>query len=279
MKSKFLPILPVIFLGLGISSYANAASNDYSGFFGGISGGMSNTFGRLNGNSNITFIDNATVHTNTLGVVGNKIRGSHFKEAGDVKLGYSGLFGNRFFLGGELGVGYLPGHLKGKFNSNSSANDGAGSFFNATLQIDARGKLRSWEYVADLTPGVLLCDTFLLFVRVGVAVNRIRLDTNTTFQYTDSILTNVNLQMPLSAKKRRAALRLGVGVAHYIADNLILNVNYTYTYYGKITVSGIRNVPDLGNGAVANGFTSSTTAKFNRQAFMIGLNYYFGSSR
>ena len=303
MKKK---LLGTLFLGaFSISNLANAAVTpcDYDGFYIGVSGGVANTFGKLTTEAEADFTiiaDDGFVHGDPLipiqksNFANGSLRASKNRAIGGINLGASWLC-DCFYLGGELGAYYSPRYIKQTITNNESnlSTDNlfiTGTFFTSNLTQEVRAKLNNWEWTADLTPGVLLCDTYLLYGRVGVAFNRIKLDTSTNFLYNDLQFpldssgtaiptpTTVNVCLPGSASKKRAALRLGVGIASYIADNFVLSFNYTYTDYGKVSVTSATSIhlPGVAVERVMQGLYSDTKIRIMRQNFTVGLNYYFG---
>ena len=332
MKGKITSFMMVGALTASFITQAQYEYNEpcaYQGFYAGVWGGVANTFGHLLNDSGTTMIEpsiSGNIPFDTFSV-GQKIKVSQNRFAAGLSLGYSHVFCTSFYLGGELGINYSPGRIEANF-SQSTANaasfltpgnflfeDAAGSnaatvLANATMTLNEtiRTSLRKWEWTADLTPGFVLCDNFLIFGRVGVAFNETRLNTCTTldnFNNGNGNFVVVGTNSPgietlsLSERKNRGGLRLGIGLSNYICEDLVLTANYVYTNYGKVSVFGLENITNspvnpafnqiaaqasaaaaVPGQAIAtvNSFflRGDTKVKLQRQFITLGLNYYFG---
>jgi opacity protein-like surface antigen len=293
MKKKL--ISAICLSAVAASSVAKAQDFcGFDGFFIGLSGGLASTNANIHAFSPTTYTDGFDFFTNTLNL-DTKSKITQNRGIIAATLGYSWLC-DKLYLGVELGGSYSPNHLNESFDSGSNYNDlgliQVPAIFSSTLNLDAKAKLRKWEWTADFTPGVVPCDGLLVFGRIGVAWNQLHLDTNTVFNYVDNLFdfngspfttnNNVTIPLALSQKKNRSALRLGVGIAHYISDNFVLSANYIYTDYGKVCVTDSTSIPiivdvvSVGPTTVLGSLPSTTNVHVWRQSITIGLNYYFG---
>lgn len=260
-------------------------SAPFNGFFGGVSVGESQTYGRLLINSSAHNFDSGPDEfTESFSVNNKTTKNSPFFG---FTLGYSRVCSGNVYLGGELGANFTRKKISIPINEISSSNvDFLGGFkFDYLLKSNVTTKLRSFEFSLDFTPGVLLTEYYLLYGRIGVADNRIKLENSTQFNYSDTLApghTN-SASLLLSKNINRLGLRLGTGLAHEIYPHLVLNMNYIYSYYGKIKMSSSTTIPALspsapGADAVPDGLKSTNTVRLHNQVFMMGLNYYFDNS-
>ena len=171
---------------------------------------------------------------------------------------------------------------KTHMETDPSIRGGGATEFQTSLAHTTHAKSRNWELALDLTPGVILCDSFLLFVRVGVGFNQFSVNSTATFNYTDNNTNTVTpadiaLASNFAGSKKRAGLRLGLGAAHYIGDDLVLTLNYIYTDFGKISTGDTIEVPQpiVPLLPFKTHFNPGSTTWLKRQSLMIGLNYYF----
>ena len=277
----------------------------YQGIYVGASGGLVNTYGKITSASRARYIFeiDPSLSLNT------KKRATQNKGSIGIDIGYSWLC-DIFYLGGELGFYYAKGELHEKGKSSVKAFDSENEQgYSASLSLKSQAKLRNFEWTLDFTPGVILCDSFLFYGRIGAALNRAQLNAATKFCYQDfEFSENVHQKtshLCLNNPKKQGALRLGFGFSHYITDDLVLNANYVYTNYGTVRVSGISHISTIDNGPTSNPrnqrshseldassslpnalssqpetderefLISETKVNVRRQSLMIGLNYYF----
>ena len=286
MKKNFLPVLFLSALAAPFSVNADAASDcDYRGLYLGLSAGVTHNLGKFAADVPVNFNSNDGNLNNNIVTTNGRTRVGQVRELGGIAVGYSWLC-DRIYIGAELGGYYAPTDLK--INPNTiilSTNSGSGgSNSTASLGTSVKASLRKWEWTADVTPGVLFCDTFLVFGRVGIGFNRTRLQGDSALTSVSSDQTNnPNVSVPLSASTNqiRASWRLGLGLSNYISDNLVLTVNYVYTNYGKVTLTGNSLVAiPLGGGmsGTTNALLNTTVStRVQRHAVLIGLNYYFNA--
>ena len=284
--SMFKKLLPFIATGLLSSPFqANAdlatyydydGSCAYDGFFMGVSGGVANTYGKLAGGARAEFVDAIRGLDNTLTLDDNS-RVSTNQATGGFTLGYSSVLCDWLYLGGELGAFYVPGHLSDSFDSNTQMKFEGEGTFDASLRMNVRSSLRKWEWTADFTPGVVVCDTFLLYGRIGYAANRAQFTADTEFHYFDTERNHARFFSPLTGHKKKGGVRVGGGISHYICENVSLNANYVLTFYGKVEDFDPRAKLKAIQGFELDNFSNNATAWLKRQSFLLGLNYYFGS--
>ena len=262
-KKRFLPLALGLVAALSLNaSPAHAGYTtpcDYEGFYVGLSGGVSyllGTFERFSGfqqlaiHRPIVFSHNSKTHTKG-GIAGLTIGMSRLVDSLYLAVEASGY----------LSEGKLPLPVE---QISPHAPGFAG--FNGEVRIN------NGLFAVDFVPGFVLCDTFLLFGKIGVTGTRYRLQSDSFFNV-EGLRTREfeRLSVPLSKLKNKYALHLGLGLAHYIADDFVLTVNYGYANFGNVIASGFVGPFAEGIGTQ----TSTFKARLRQETIMLGLNYYF----
>ena len=259
-------------------------------------------------------IDFPDLNTNRNGLRKNSFAGSIFAGYG---------FGcEPFYIGAEIFVKGANFKTRSS-NSDSSGsrliiNDGNvlpgpgaawfGSNTTQSLSSDTHIKLNPIEFGIDLRPGVLLtCDT-LLYGRVGVTWNKISVRTDSSASVTFNSATPdigfsaigataavspaLTVGNSISNKKTKAAFRVGGGLEQIFCDCLAVRLDYTFTYYGKVCVSGensatgfVTTVPagvaipvpvaDLVAQKPTITLADSREVKVYSNTILLGLSYYW----
>jgi opacity protein-like surface antigen len=143
----------------------------------------------------------------------------------------------------------------------------------ATSIAQANVKLNPVEFGVDLRPGWLVSPDTLLYGRVGVAINRVRLQSASlgVLSIPGYPIIAGTLLAP-SSSKNIAGLRLGMGVEKHISPHLSLRADYIFTYYGKIHADQSFSIPSL-----PLAFTNNADVKLMNHSVMLGLSYYFST--
>ena len=262
-------------------------STVFNGFYAGIEGGLLQDRANVNSSTSARFI--FSTNTGTL----TDSQSPHVAKdtgIGSVVVGYGHLLGaSPLYLGVDMFANFGHQDLVANYNVNDAvlrtfapANPlGPAKLITGSAQVD----LNSVEWGGDLRPGILLGPTTLLSGIVGVAVNQLKLTANNTFQFSDLFQSSPDITIsPLTASGRKnvIALRLGAGLEEYLGQHLSVNVDYIYTDYGNINVTGVANTNVVVNNdpvvVTPNGFTNQTKAKVSSQTLMAGLTYHFGGT-
>lgn len=245
---------------------------DYSGIYGGITTGLSHLNGKLETNSSFTDIISTAPFGTFNRNLSNNIKSYNNMADFGLNVGYSDLINDQFYLGGELG-GIYHTNSDLKADVNSKADDLSDTTNNISIESHLRTRLKKYEFYADVMPGILFCDNFLAFGRLGLAINRIDYLAFTNVHFFNGIgFIDNNLAQKIS--KTRSGLRLGFGVGQYITQNIVLTASYIYTWYRKFNIAGSANTITT-DGTFPNGFVFNNTSHVNKQSIMVGLNYYF----
>ena len=308
------------------------AENAFNGFYAGVSIGGSGT----NGSEQVS--DTGTISSDGLfqfNALGHTVRGAFSSSdplgvssnhaqrknqfSGAIFAGYSYAC-EPYYIGAEIFV--KGSHYKAKTSSNALFALNVDAFaevesttlaapvsdFDVEASVDApytvsssmRTKLNPVEFGIDLRPGVLLTCDSLLYGRVGVAFNKLRLDVDTT----SSVALNASAEVTgdngaiiiaggvsrgpfltetiASRSKKVAAFRIGGGLEQRFCDCLYLRLDYTFTHYGKIsTCSDAKrdlarvSIPDTLVAKVALAAAETRKVKVNSSTVQLGLSYYW----
>ncbi len=176
-------------------------------------------------------------------------------------LGYGETW-KRFYLAGELSTD-ISKHEQ-VTNRNSYVDNHEGDYTSNKASI----KMNTFGFNADILPGFLLSPHALLYGRIGLAVNQIKL--NTTSSSTSPTLTP---SLSSTKKATKAGLRLGFGLERWISSHIFLRLDYIYTFFGRMN---IEKSATIGSG-VTNAVTlvSRARAMIRNQELMLGLIYRF----
>lgn len=250
----------LIFASSLLISSVSFAENKYY-FYGGLSTGAAYKQSDLHRTQEI--------HATTLNIIAeysdvndNTQRTSGF---GTIQLG-AGASIDSFYLGIEA----LGEFSNGSFEKVSSEfNAPAGDIFSTS---ETQLSLRDFEPALDLKPGFFISKASLLYARVGMAFNKLKI--------ADQIYYNIIANPPftqtanVSESENIVGLRLGLGLEHHLHERFTILIDYTYTQYGDIQTSSLLN-GELGGGAVLLVNTSNSKAMdVNKQTARIGFNYY-----
>lgn len=198
---------------------------------------------------------------------------------------------NRFYLGGEIFVNDSSYQMKNSVDTGINQN-----LFSNALQlvgsgdVDSKAKISSFQYGVTLRPGILITPTSLLFARIGTTIaNRkytvkdaesVNLIFNPTFF--GEVIPNgaANTNLNLSKSKTNASLQVGGGLEQYFAKHWSVRMDYVYTYYGKLTVSGsnatTQTISFVDGGVITSiNATGNNSVKLSDNAVTLGIAYHF----
>jgi opacity protein-like surface antigen len=292
MKSSKLVLTAAFICGIGIhfaaladdayaltsnGLYVDADNSIYNGFYVGINGGAAQTNTKISVNASAMYDING-IPDNIEGLSqGAKI--TRIEGGGSLYLGYGQLIPcSNFYLGGEI---------FGNFYSRPTAINNLSfqaiplALESTTLTTQTTAKLNSGEVGIDLRPGFLLEPITLVYARVGVAFNQLKLTSNANFSATDTF-DHVTIVSPLneSATENTVGVRLGFGIESHICKNTALTADYVYATYGSVNTGSQANIatPVVGGGTdtVINGLSNYTSANINTQTVAVGIKHYFG---
>ncbi len=192
---------------------------------------------------------------------------------GQIQLGYA-LFGDTFFIAAEISG-------NGASNSNGLGQDTETDFYDSfegiTVQLttDTDINLNSFEPVIDIKPGFKVGINTLLYARVGVAFNEIEIKNKVHFSEDMNGDVTFITDREISNSESVAGLRLGAGMEHRFSEHMAVNVDYVYTTYGSVDVSGYGDIEAYNDAPLSDALAISNSVNVSRDMVMIGLNYYF----
>lgn len=132
------------------------------------------------------------------------------------------------------------------------------------------------EFALTFNPGVVFNKTTLLYGKVGPAWGRF--NSRSEASYTQNLGTVFNTATESSTGSHyETGLRLGLGIEHYVADNLSLKLEFINTNYytidsPKSTSASLESgVPEI-TGGIAN----SSKIRASNSSVLLGFNYRFG---
>ena len=233
-------------------------------------GGVLENNPRISSSANSTYFDAFTGGSlDQLSSFQRHIPINKWTGTGALYLGYGRFINNTsLFVAAEI-AGSLAQH---KTTLHNFANHQFTSAFQDSLATSSTVTLNSGEFDFDLRPGFLMDTRTMLYGRVGGALNQLTLNTKNNFSFTTPPTT---YDSPLSQHKNKnvVGIRLGAGIERSVKQNLSITADYIYTYYGKVSTSGVANTQDPV--VVTNGLIGRSSASLFTQAAMLGVKYYF----
>lgn len=249
------------------------AGSAFDGFYVGIGVGESLTTGRLNTSTQAPILFPASSTTELASSVSsqNLKRDSWF---GSIYGGY-GFSVCSFYFGGELSLKY--NNHRSLTNTNVTAlNEVVGGAFPSTFvqNFNENNSLsfRKVEYALDARPGIFLSTCNLLYGRIGVAFNKVSLNSILNYQQAE---TGFSSPFPsvIESGSKKVGLRLGLGMEQMFWQCLSLRLDYIYTQYRRINIGS--TLPSITSGTGTSSFTDSRNIRPKNHSFMLGLSYYW----
>jgi len=270
MKFKLLGVIA----GSLMCSTAFAAKSDFTGYYVGARAGEMITQTKIENNSSAMF-ENTYDSENVL-AANSSNNVSNNSLAGDLFFGYGKFVNNsRFYLGGE---GFIQvAQPEGTLNASSfHAQPGDDSDYE-TLSTSTETSLERVGFGVDFRPGYLLDNQTLVYGRLGLAFNRETVNAKNSFVFHD-IDDDTTTTNTLNASRTddTVGYRLGLGVERKVNSRLSMTVDYIYTNYKRVNVSGtgdVRTDFDGGSSTVTNGFVNNANGSIATQEMLIGLKY------
>lgn len=271
----------IVLLGLTASLLAGKCeAQGFRGFYAGLNGGGQITTARGCINNNYGFINlyndvDKHVQKEDIDIYRAKGFGSFY-------LGY-GQTCSCFFAGVEGFINF-PKHQvnKKRYSDFNEVYESQIEYvnFHENLDYRQRASSRSIEYGIDFKPGVLLGPCTLLYGRVGAAFNRFNFKSKSIAGYSDESighnLSPISVEETLCAHryKQKTGLRLGVGFEQLVWGNFGITLDYIYTYYGNICLSGSQDTT-VRDRTVEKGLAVSSDLRLRNHAVLLGISYRF----
>jgi opacity protein-like surface antigen len=288
MKKTVLAVVPMACL-LSAPTFAqdiqpSVSTGSFEGVYVGAEGGILNSFANVDSSTSANYLTTysySNFSSPVPKIMSNKQKSklnSNF-GAGALSIGYGKLLNNVFYVGGELSV-----DLSNRKNSMTTTEYNATSGFvladTGTLKTTTNAKLNFAELDIDFKPGITLFANTLAYGRIGVAFNKLTVDSISNLAIQDNVLdpflSNSNNTLSASNSKNITGLRLGFGAEHFVTPKLAAKFDYIYTWYGTVNVNGVGGVVNTFDGLTnPTGFSNYTSAKLSTQSVMAGLTYHF----
>lgn len=244
----------------------------FNGFYAGLGGGVSDANADLNATSVIThaidfrYIDIINTLTHQTNVTASETFGM-----GTVDVGYSRVFGRRFYLGLEFIGTYNSDDIYASTSTTANKVVLQGPFvFDTTARLshNIRVHFNDFEPNLVLEPGVLINDRAVLYGIVGMTWNKVRTTLNSTLTFNSSVYNSLEgvagdladfISTTHSAgstqTKDKTYFTVGAGLKGMITDRLALRMDYRYINYGTITQSRTNTFELFGHRAIYDSVT------------------------
>jgi opacity protein-like surface antigen len=139
--------------------------------------------------------------------------------------------------------------------------------------------LGSSEFNLDLKPGWLFKNNFLVYARLGLAVNELTIEnsgtwTNLSSSYYDPPPPPLIVSDSSKESKTAYGIRLGLGAEYLLMQHLGLTLDYTYTDYGRISTIAQAGNSDFDYQTNIDGYDAPDVGIFT-QTLMLGLLYHW----
>jgi len=281
---------------LSATAFANGGTpvspqKSFDGFYEGISGGIVSTHADFDTNASAkvqrVVFDIIETHHNIM-----QVDGHQDQAIGRIHIGYGRTLNSSFYAGVELGVSSANRRVSGRASApyNGIDPEEGPSITVRTFDTHITAEAANGEFTLDFKPGVLLNDHALLYGRVGAAFNRITMDSTTAFFLKESSSeeedprTETAVQASTHDTCSETALRLGVGLAYLVSQHVVLNLDYTYTDYGRLRGSAkketvtktIQYMEPPPPTVFPDGYMAHTSARLKQQTVMLGVDYLIG---
>lgn len=260
-----------------LTPLAIQASSAFTGFYTGAGIGSSITSAKIRSQLFSSSIDT----TDTFAPFSNASLGDQLKKTALFGAVYTGVGFScaRFYLGSELffKISNRVISIDNTFFSNTGTALVAALPEGATFSDSTQLTFKSLEICVDARPGILLSPCSLLYGRVGVAFNRIGVNStleSTTFS--PDVIGPPIIQDLTESGSQKSGLRFGLGMEQMFSEHFSLRLDYIYTRYKIIRIgsTGLSTITNLA-GTFNNTFTDQRRIKPENHSFMLGLTLYW----
>lgn len=265
-----------------LASASGPCSIPFCGFYSGIAGGLSWMTSKEHaaGVGSFVYVDQNNFTDRLPFVSKGGLKSTSLK--GNVYAGY-GIANNCFYLGSELFVNFSHHKMRSSgsylFDSEFEGEDDG----NAQTSLKTTVRFLPVNFGIDLRPGLLLGDASLFYARVGVEYNRIKINSNVASLETYPtpafpVQEEPLISLPLNIHRNLPGLRLGCGLEQYITESIALRLDYIFTYYKSIMLSGSNSGSfQSQNFASLIALSQSAAVKIKpyNNTVLLGLSYYF----
>ena len=129
--------------------------------------------------------------------------------------------------------------------------------------------------------GLSLDQNQFSFIDIALKANEINVKDNTVLTIDIETGASATTTQEISNSKSVVGLRLGAGAEQRFSQNFAVTLDYIYTNYGSVDVSGTSDVNYININCPGDlcvypdGLNVSDEVKVTRNVWMLGMNYYF----
>ncbi len=275
MIDSELKKVSLLAIGVFAPAISVAATNmgGFNGFYAGLAGGMQVTNSSLSSYANAQVIDFFHNTSNYLANFENDVDLTSLNGIGAFTLGFGALLGDtKSYVGFEF-YGSLQ-NSKNTLENQAYTLSQNGRATPLTLSTTTSMEIRDHEFGGDFRFGYQAGLTTLLYGRIGVAINTLKLDSHSFLNLNPNPL--FVSYVANATDKNKPHLRLGVGFERKIAQHTSVTADYIHTYYGKLNVDAIAPTYTGEDGfeIINNGLNNVASGVFSTNTFMLGIKYY-----
>jgi opacity protein-like surface antigen len=283
-------ILSTLLLSTMLATPAMAAqvydTSSFDGFY--LGGNLGGSFTSARESSAVSSSFSSSIPTTFSATTANAfthaITGAERKNrfAAGLYAGYGFVYCSEWYMGVEAFLNYSRYKTKTRRSLNLSST--FKNFFitlpvNFSDGISSRVRLQNYEGGADLRPGYFLAPCTLLYARLGVGYNKLKLHSSFNDNFLQVTTAGIALTPTITQAlekhkhKKLGSLRLGLGLEQNLCDNLSIRADYVNSSY--------RSVKTHVNQTFTNGTTSATFShrveirRFCNNTVSLGMSYYW----
>lgn len=196
--------------------------------------------------------------------------------------GYGFVFCREGYMGIETFLNFSRYKTKSRPNLNLSSSFRNPTFtlpLNFSDGIYARLRLQNYEAGVDLRPGVFLAPCTLLYGRLGVGYNKLKLHSSFSDNFLQVSAAGVALSPTIEQTiqkhkhKKLGSFRLGVGLEQNICDNITIRTDYVNSSYRSVTTKVDQN---FSTGTTTASFSHKVEVRrFINNTVTMGMSYYW----
>lgn len=196
--------------------------------------------------------------------------------------GYGFVYCTEWYMGIETFLNFSRYKTKSRPNLNLSSN-----FQNALITLPlnfndgiySRLRLQNYEAGADLRPGIFLASCTLLYGRIGVGYNKLKLHSSFNDDFLQVSAAGIPLTPTIEQRlekhrhKKLGSLRLGIGLEQNLCDNITIRADYINSSYRDVKVNVAQN---FSAGTTLASFSHKVhVRRFTNNTVTLGMSYYW----
>jgi len=289
LKSNFsLKTSALLAVGLSVPAcvFATVPNPGFNGYYGGLGAGVMRTESKISTSATSSY-ENYYDDNNQLALSQSGVEVHKYTGTGALYVGFGHFINNSdFYLAGEIFANWA--HRKNTLDNwayHQSPDDDEDF---ESLSTATSVQLNNGEMGIDIRPGYLIDTNTMVYARLGLAFNKVKTTTGSTFSFTDmrsSPFSVYNSSLNQSNRHSKTGARIGIGLEHMVSDRLAVTADYIYTYYGKSNTTGVGNTTTIVNGGEdgpetvqfinIDGLEAKSSGRISTQSAMLGIKYYF----